>query len=81
MPTVSERDLAGEPQACIQCPDYEGAIWLCGEGFVCERCFSALAGIDESELFDDDVALLDYEVPAEPKARVKTNLEKEHGPS
>jgi hypothetical protein len=75
MPTISEEELKGDQGSpCTQCDEYEGAIFLCGEGYLCERCFAALAGIEEEELFEDDVPLLDFEIDAKHKARVKSKL-------
>lgn len=76
MPEITEAELSEgwEKQSCTQCPDFEGAIWLCGEGMICERCFAKLAGIDESELFKDDDPILDFEVPKEYTARAQANL-------
>lgn len=75
MPTIKESELVGrEGEPCGYCTDYEGAIWLCGEGYLCERCFATLAGIEEQDLFKDDVPLLDYEVPMEHKTNVRTKL-------
>jgi hypothetical protein len=76
MPTISESELTEqwESQPCVECPDYEGAIWLCGEGYLCERCFAKLAGIVEEDLFVNDKPILDFDVPKEYTARVKANL-------
>lgn len=53
MPTVSESDLIPEPvTSCSDCNENEGAIWLCGEGMLCELCFARAAGIDEVAAFD-----------------------------
>ena len=82
MPVISESELVEEweGQPCSECPDFEGAIWLCGEGYLCERCFARLAGIDEEELFTSERPLLDFEVPKEHTARVKAKLmyERDH---
>lgn len=85
MPTISESELAQEWDAvpCAQCDEFEGAIWLCGEGMICERCFAKLAGITEEDLFDAEEPTADFEVPQEYTARAKANLmkqrETEHG--
>lgn len=75
MPTIKETELEGqEGIPCTNCPDYEGAIFLCGEGYLCERCFAQLADIDEDELFAEDVPLDEFRVPDEQKAKVKASL-------
>lgn len=76
MSTISEAEISGDDlvNSCVQCPDYEGAIYLCGEGFICERCFAEMAGIDESELFINDDPLQAFDIPQKHTARVKANL-------
>ena len=81
MPTISESELSGEweAQSCTECPDFEGSIWLCGEGYICERCFARLADVDEEELFTEEDPLLAFEVPAEYTARAKARLMHQRG--
>lgn len=81
MPTVNESELVGEGDSCTQCPDYEGAIWLCGEGFLCERCFAQLADIPEEELFSDEEPLVELQIPREHTEKAKTQLmyRRDHG--
>lgn len=74
MPTISESELESEHSDCINCNEFEGAIWLCGEGMICERCFSKLADIEEQDLFNEDVTELDFEVPVEIKSKAKAKL-------
>lgn len=75
MPTISESELSqDEPEACFVCGEFEGAIWLCGEGLICESDFAKLAEIDEESLFIEDRLLLDFEVPKEYTARAKAKL-------
>lgn len=51
---ISEAELSrDEANACTNCPDYEGAIWLCGEGYLCERCFAVLADLEEEKIVED----------------------------
>lgn len=79
MPTISEQELnGGEDQydLCSECREFEGSIWLCGEGYICEGCFTDLADIKEEDLYNEaeDRPLLDFEVPKEHTARVKAKL-------
>ena len=75
MPTIEETELDGqEVSLCTNCGDFEGAIFLCGEGYLCEQCFSKLAEIEEEDLFDESVPLLEYEIPQEQIEKAKANL-------
>lgn len=75
MPTIKETELeTQEATSCSNCDEYEGAIWLCGEGMLCERCFSVLAEIEEEDLLAEDVSLAEFEVPAEQKQKALANL-------
>lgn len=75
MPTIKETELdSQQTYPCSYCPDYEGAIWLCGEGYLCERCFAVLAEIDEDNLFDDSIPLDEFVIPEEQKAKARGNL-------
>lgn len=52
MPEVREQDVSAvEDFPCSHCETFSGAIWLCGEGMLCESCFSSLAGIPEEDAF------------------------------
>lgn len=74
MPTINEGELAGSPPPdCTQCDEFEGSIWLCGEGYLCERCFSKLAGIEESEIYSAEPGL-DFDIQPEHTAKVKASL-------
>lgn len=83
MPTISETELSNDSEypLCSECNESEGAIWLCGEGHLCEGCFASLAGIEEASLFnpDEERAVLDFELPAEYKARAKAKLMHQRG--
>jgi len=76
MPTINESELSGGQAAdlCSQCNEFEGAIFLCGEGMICETCFADLAGIPEEELFIPARPLLDFEIPVDARARAKAKL-------
>lgn len=67
--TITEEELGiDEGNACTNCTDYEGAIWLCGEGYLCERCFAQMANLDEESL------LTGGEVKPEDKEQVRAAL-------
>lgn len=74
MPTVSESDLIPEDVSlCSDCGVNEGAIWLCGEGALCESCFSDAAGIEEAQAFDNP----DESTRAKAKAGMVARRERE----
>ena len=81
MPTISEKELSGDVEVtpCTECGQFEGAIWLCGEGYICEKCFADLSGMPEEDLFLPKRPLLDFELPAGAKAKAKAKLMKKRG--
>jgi hypothetical protein len=69
MPTISESELKWHATPCFACGQNEGAIWLCGEGMICEKCFSEEAGIPEEDAF-----VLEDELPQEARDAAKRSL-------
>lgn len=73
MATISESDLSKDSLVypCSLCEEYDGDLWLCGEGAVCARCFANAAGLPLSEVLSLE------EQTEEARKRAKANLLKE----
>lgn len=77
MPTIKESELSVEEfPLCFECNEFEGAIYICGSGTLCERCFADLAGVTEEDLFETDEAssMVDFQVSIEAKTKAKAKL-------
>lgn len=73
MPTISESEFdSPEPVTCFHCQQFDGDVYICGEGFLCTSCFAKMAGIEESLAFDEK-ALANSEL----KGKIHTLLKKE----
>ena len=56
MATIKETDLEDNQYngLCGTCDENEGAIWLCGEGYLCTECFAKMSDIEEAEAFEEE---------------------------
>jgi len=69
MPTMKESEMHythQEVDYCIECGEYAGDIFLCGEGLICTQCFAEQAGLSEVEVFGD--------ISQESREKVKKSL-------